>query len=200
MRSDGDDAGDDAGGGAAGAEIDAWLVGRARDGDRDAFAALLHRHRDRIFRIALRMLGHRADAEDITQDIVIQLWTGLAGFTGSAAFTTWLYRVVVNRCLNHRRSGSSAPVVTGAVPAEHERGHPVTPDAGRRATDRMRLAAAVSAVADLAPEQRSVFVLHQLEGLTYDEVARVLHLTEPAVRNRLSRARATLAHRLREWT
>jgi RNA polymerase sigma-70 factor, ECF subfamily len=64
----------------------------------------------------------------------------------------------------------------------------------------MRLAAAVTAVAELPAEQRSVFVLHQLEGLTYDEVARVLHLTEPAVRNRLSRSRATLARRLREWT
>lgn len=156
----------------------------------------MRRHRDRIHRIALRMLGDVADAEDITQDVVIQLWTGLAGYAGSSAFTTWLYRVVVNRCLNHRRR---RPAVTGGVPADHERGHPATAGPDRRVIDRLRLAATLESVASLPRAHRAVFVLHQIEGLTYGEVARVLRITEPAVRTRLSRARTRLAHELREW-
>ena len=71
---------------------DEWLVRRARGGDVDAYEVLVRRHRRRIFRIALRMLGDRDEAEDVTQDVVIQVWLSLSSFSGASAFTTWLYR------------------------------------------------------------------------------------------------------------
>lgn len=179
-------------------QLDSWLVDKARDGDVAAYEALVRRHRDRIYRIALRMVGDRADAEDIAQEVVIQLWTGLAAYAGTSAFTTWLYRVVVNRCLDHRRRKATSP--TAPVPAAEESGHPVVPSADRQATDRMRLAATMRAIADLPEEQRSVIVLYQMEGLSYREVAAVLRVSESSVRGRLARARAALAHRLRDWT
>ena len=179
-------------------ELDSWLVDRARTGDVEAYEALVRRHRDRIFRIALRMLGDRSDAEDVAQDVVIQLWTGLASFAGTSAFTTWLYRVVVNRCLDLRRRRDSAGP-QAPLPGPEDAGHPVEVDVGRRVADRLRLEATMTAVAALPEEQRVVFVLHQLEGLSYAEVATVLGTTEPAVRGRLSRARASLLRRLREW-
>ena len=67
---------------------DRWLVDKVRGGDVDAYEVLIRRHRDRIYRIALRMLGNPHDAEDIAQDVTIQLWTAVSGFLGSASFTT----------------------------------------------------------------------------------------------------------------
>lgn len=177
-------------------ELDAWLVGRALGGDLEAYEALVRRHRDRIFRIALRVLGDRSDAEDVAQEVVLQLWTGPAAFSGTAAFTTWLYRVVVNRCLDLRRRRGSPP---GPVPGPDEPGHPVEPAVDRRVADRLRLVAATRAVSALPDEQRVVFVLHQLEGLSYREVAAVLHISEASVRGRLARARISLTRALREW-
>jgi DNA-directed RNA polymerase specialized sigma24 family protein len=97
---------------------DEWLVRRARGGDVDAYEVLVRRHRRRIFRIALRMLGDRDEAEDVTQDVVIQVWLSLTSFSGASAFTTWLYRIVVNRCLNRvRRMPVTRPVLDDDPPA-----------------------------------------------------------------------------------
>ncbi len=174
-------------------DADLWLVTKVRDGDVDAYEVLVRRHRDRIYRIALRMLGDPHDAEDITQDVVIQLWTALSGFTGASSFTTWLYRIVVNRCINHhRRRRSTRPVLdTDPAPA---------PGADDTAIARERVAAAVRAIAALPPDLRTVLVLHQMEGLSYREVAAITNLTEPTVRGRLHRARAHLLDELGSWS
>ena len=89
--------------GERGAPIDPWVVRKAREGEVGAYEELIRRHRDRIYRIALRITGDASDADDVTQEVVIQLWTALSGFAGTSAFTTWLYRVVVNRSLDLQR-------------------------------------------------------------------------------------------------
>jgi RNA polymerase sigma-70 factor (ECF subfamily) len=159
----------------------------------DAYEVLVRRHRDRIYRIALRMLGDRHDAEDIAQDVMIQVWTALAGFTGASLFTTWLYRIVVNRCLNQlRRRRWTRPVLDGDP----------QPVAGAEDTviARQRAGAAMEAIAALPSDQRAVIVLHQLEGLSYREVAAVVNISEDAVRGRLHRARLNLLESLRSWS
>lgn len=174
-------------------DADRWLVNKARAGDMDAYEVLVRRHRDRIYRIALRMLGDRHDAEDIAQDVVIQVWTALAGFTGASSFTTWLYRIVVNRCLNQlRRRRWTRPVLEGDP----------QPMAGTEDTviARQRAGAAMEAIAALPSDQRAVIVLHQLEGLSYREVAAVVNISEDAVRGRLHRARLNLLESLRSWS
>jgi RNA polymerase sigma-70 factor, ECF subfamily len=174
-------------------DADRWLVNKARAGDMDAYEVLVRRHRDRIYRIALRMLGDRHDAEDIAQDVMIQVWTALAGFTGSSAFTTWLYRIVVNRCLNQiRRRRWTRPVLEGDP-------QPVA-GAEDMVIARQRAGAAMEAIAALPPDQRAVIVLHQLEGLTYREVAAVVNISEDAVRGRLHRARLNLLKSLQSWS
>jgi RNA polymerase sigma-70 factor, ECF subfamily len=174
-------------------DADRWLVNKARTGDVDAYEVLVRRHRDRIYRIALRMLGDRHDAEDIAQDVMIQVWTALAGFTGSSSFTTWLYRIVVNRCLNQiRRRRWTRPVLEGDP-------QPVA-GAEDMVIARQRAGAAMEAIAALPPDQRAVIVLHQLEGLTYREVAAVVNISEDAVRGRLHRARLSLLASLRSWS
>lgn len=173
-------------------QADAWLVGKAQLGSVEAYEVLIRRHRDRIYRIALRMLGNRDDAEDIAQDVVIQVWTALAGFAGDSMFTTWLYRIVVNRCITHlkrRRQHTSLedPDVVRS------------PGADTRAEARDRLRAALAALAALPPDQRAPIVLVDIEQLSYDEAAGILGVSEPTVRGRLSRGRRQLAQTMREW-
>lgn len=171
---------------------DGWLVAKARHGDAEAFESLVRRHRTRVYRVALRILGDPHDAHDVTQDVFIQVWGSLAGFLGGSTFTTWLYRITVNKALNHRqRRRDTAPLPdqdppTAAGPAEE-------------VIARHRAGATAAAIAALPADQRAVFVLHQMEGLSYPEVAAILNLPEPTVRGRLARARRTLLDQLREW-
>lgn len=172
---------------------DRWLVGKARSGDMDAFESLVRRHRTRVYRIALRIVGDPHDAQDVTQDVFIQAWAGLAGFLGGSAFTTWLYRITVNRALNHRqRRRESDPLP--------EQGPPASSSPADEVIARERAIATTRAIAALPADQRAVFVLHQMEGLSYSEVAAILRLSEATVRGRLARARRTLADELREWS
>lgn len=173
-------------------EADRWLVEKARGGDVDAYEVLIRRHRGRIYRIALRMLGNPHDAEDVAQDVVIQLWTALSGFVGASTFATWLYRIVVNRCLNHiRRQRHTRPLLDADPP----------PTAGAEDTvlAKQRTAATIAAIAALPPDLRAVFVLHQMEALSYREVAAITNLPESTVRGRLYRARLQLVDELRSW-
>jgi RNA polymerase sigma-70 factor, ECF subfamily len=178
-------------------EADRWLIGKVRAGDRGAYEELVRRHRDRIYRIALRMLGSSADADDVAQDVVIQLWTALSGFTGGAAFTTWLYRVVVNRCLNHRRGQRPHQELPDA---DHAADHPSVPGPERQVLAGEELQAGLRAIAALPEDQRVPLVLVQLEGLSYREAATVTKTTEATVRGRLARARATLMSEMKDWT
>jgi RNA polymerase sigma-70 factor (ECF subfamily) len=146
-----------------------------------------------MYRIALRMLGDREDAEDVTQDVAVQLLTALAGFSGGSSFTTWLYRIVINRCLNYqRRSRDTRPLL--------ESDHPPSPGPEQTVEARGRIEATGAALAGLPASLRSALVLHEMEGLSYQEVATILKVSEPTVRGRIYRARRTLLHALRDWS
>jgi RNA polymerase sigma-70 factor, ECF subfamily len=173
---------------------DTWLLDKARGGSSEAFEVLVRRHRLAVYRIALRMLGNRADAEDVTQDVFIQAWTALAGFAGRSSFSTWLYRIVVNRCLSHQRRHRVTEPMPDAEPAATTAGPEQT------TVDRQRADATIRAIAGLPPDLRAVFVLHQSERLSYAEVATILTLSEATVRGRLARARRMLLDELKAWS
>lgn len=174
-------------------QADQWLVGKASSGDPQALEVLIRRHRDRIYRIALRMLGSREDAEDVTQEVVIQVWTAIAGFSGVSAFTTWLYRIVVNRCISHqRRQRPTRPLSEGDDPS--------TPGPENAVLARRRVEATADALARLPGPLRSSLVLHEMEGLSYQEVASILRLSEATVRGRIYRARRQLVEDLQDWS
>lgn len=154
----------------------------------------MHRHRSMVYRTALRMLGNQADAEDVTQDVFIQAWTALAGFAGRATFSTWLYRIVVNRCLSHQRRRR----VTTPMPDDDPAATAAGPE--QATVERHRAEATALAIATLPPDLRAVFVLHQTEKLSYAEVATILSLSEATVRGRLARARRILLDELKAWS
>jgi RNA polymerase sigma-70 factor, ECF subfamily len=171
---------------------DAQLVTRAQAGRLDAFEELVRRYRQPSYQVALRMLGDAADAEDATQDAFVQAWRSLAGFRAEAAFSTWMHRIVINRCLNvlrARRRTEPLPVGREA-PASR-------PD--RIVEARWEVEDLKLAIARLNPEQRAPFVLRELEGRSYQEIAEVLELSVPAVKSRLHRARLEVLAAMRGW-
>jgi RNA polymerase sigma-70 factor (ECF subfamily) len=171
---------------------DADLVSRAQAGRLDAFEELVRRHRLGTYRVALRMLGDQGDAEDATQDAFVQAWRNLGGFRADAAFSTWMYRVVTNRCLNMLRARRR----TEQLPETHEA--PASrPD--RIAEARWQVEDLKRAIIRLTPEQRAPLVLRELQGCSYEEIAEALELSIPAVKSRLHRARLELLSAMREW-
>lgn len=171
---------------------DAHLVARARSGQVDAFEELVRRHRERAYRVALRMLRDAREAEDATQDALLQAWRSLERFRGDSTFGTWLYRIVVNRCLNVLRARKP----TAELPPDRDSGQPSTETAveGRLKLDDVR-----RAIGQLTPEQRAVLVLRELEGVSYEQLAEICEISVSAVKSRLFRARVELANAVRGW-
>ncbi len=168
------------------------LVGLARSGDPNAFQELVRRHQVTVYRIALRMLGEPRDAEDAAQDAFLQAWRGLPRFRDQSGFSTWIYRIVTNRCLNLQRARRPIqPLVW-----DRESG---APGPEGEAESRAQTSAMRQAILALTPEQRAAFVLRYLEGWSYERIGETLEISQPAVKSRLHRARLELAGDLREW-
>jgi RNA polymerase sigma-70 factor, ECF subfamily len=171
---------------------DIHLVSAAQRGDLIAFELLVRRYGTPAYRVALRILGNPTDAEDVTQDSLLQAWQALPTLRDRRLFSTWLYRIVTNRCLNAIRSRRAMGVLPNEIEDETRRPNHVT-EAGRQ------LQALRRAIMRLTPEQRAPFVLRELEGLSYEEIAEALGTTVPAVKGRLHRARLALLEAIGAW-
>ncbi|MBT2511783.1 sigma-70 family RNA polymerase sigma factor [Streptomyces sp. ISL-98] len=175
---------------------DRLLAVRASEGDDDAFAVLVRRHSSSLLALAYHLLGNRADAEDAVQDAFLSAWRRLPEFRHGALFGTWMYRIVTNRCLNTlRRQPRALPL--DAVPELTAR------DAGSSPPHVAETDAATTALAQalrrLDPDQRVCWVLRELHGLHYEEIAHVTGTSEQTVRGRLFRARHTLREAMGPW-
>jgi RNA polymerase sigma-70 factor, ECF subfamily len=171
---------------------DADLVARAQAGQLDAFEELVRKHRLATYRVALRMLGDESDAEDATQDAFVQAWRNLGGFRADAAFPTWMYRIVTNRCLNMLRARRRTE------PLPDDREAPASrPD--RIAEARWQVEDLKLAILRLTPEQRAPLVLRELQGCSYEEIAEALDVSISAVKSRLHRARLELLSAMGPW-
>ena len=166
---------------------DADLVSAARHGDRNAFETLLRRHYNRIHGLAWQIMGSRADADDVAQDVCCLLVEKIADFRGESKFTTWLCSIVVNACRDLRRRRRSFGSLTErlAVLAGLAR----QPD-GRDLHDAFWLK---SAIARLKPPYRETAVLVAGQQLSHSEAAHILGVTESTVSWRMHAIRAQLA-------
>lgn len=161
------------------------LVSAARRGEPGAFEEVVRSTHRQAYTLALRLVGDRQEAEDVTQDAFLRAYRGLAGFRGEARFETWLYRIVANTAMSHlRRRGRF-----GTLLAEQDE-DPAEPAAEvlieDRAVDRDALTRALDA---LPPGMRSVVVLKDVYGLSCLEVGEAMGISEGAVKVRLHRAR-----------
>ena len=185
-----------------------WMV-RVRAGDRGAFAELVECHQQRIVGTVARMLGSdAADAEDIGQQVFLRVWKSADRYEPTAKFTTWLYTITRNLVFNEMRRRKHRPTTSlDAAPGDGTGGHEAAArleDPQAHAPDTHLLQAelqqAVAAAIALLPEQqRLAMVLRRYEDLPYEEIARVLDLTVPAVKSLLFRARVLLREKLTRY-
>lgn len=163
------------------------LVWRARGGDVEAFGRVHAATADRIFALCLRMTADRGLAEELLQDVFVRAWQGLASFRGESAFTTWLHRIAVNVVLERQRQDArrhDAEQATGSWTEESTRdAHEL-----RRDLD--------EAIAALPPGVRRAFVLRDVEGFSYREIAEQTGLAEGTLRAQVHRARQLLMEAL----
>ena len=157
----------------------------AASGDRRAFERLYRAHVDRVFSICVRMLGDRMLAEEVTQDVFVRVWEKLPGFRGDSAFSTWLHRVAVNVVLTRRKAvgvhQDRNVHDTDAIDSTQSR--PVS------VGDRLDLEAAIAL---LPAGARRIFVLHDVEGFTHEEIGEQLGITSGGSKAQLHRARLLL--------
>lgn len=156
---------------------DPELIGRAQRGDRQAFAVLVERHYDFIHRLAWRWCGERADAEDIAQDVCVQLGRAIRAFRGDGAFTTWLYAVTLNVARDHgrkrrREAGKAAAFAVHALVAGEPAEEPLAEDPA---------AALWAAVRKLPEKQRDAVLLVYGEGLAHAQAAEAIGCAEATV-------------------
>jgi RNA polymerase sigma-70 factor, ECF subfamily len=171
---------------------DTILVRAAQTGDVDAFEELVRRHRPSVYRVALRILGSSADAQDTVQETFIRAWRALPHFRHDSTIGTWLYRIATRRAL-HRIAARRATEMLDEVELE------AGPDPADSAERRERLRAVTRAIANLPPEQRAALVLREFEGLSYQEVADILGAGLPAIKTRIHRARLTVIQQTSSW-
>src|SRR3954454_21523589 len=169
---------------------DRALLARHVEGDRDAFAELVRRHQDRLWRVALRTLGSPDDAADAVQDALISAYRAAGGFRGDSAVTTWLHRIVVNSCLDQARRRQARPTTPLDGSAAADRPAPTLP--GSRET----AAEVLAALRRLPTEQAAAIVLVDVEGYPVAEVASILDVPVGTVKSRCARGRARLAETL----
>ena len=173
------------------------LIRRAKQGDHSAFEQLLRNNQDRVFSLAFRMVNNREDAADLAQEAFLKAWQGLRTFQGESAFSTWVYRLTTNVCIDflrkQKRRQDIEPVVSlddlevsWAQPADHSQ------DPQRR-LEREEMSRAVARGLEQLPDhQRQVLVMRELSGLSYQEIAEKLDLDLGTVKSRIARARLAL--------
>ncbi len=177
---------------------DETLIARTLEGDLSAFEGIVARHRAVVFRVAARIVGPD-DADDVSQDTFLRAFHRLEQYRGSATFRTWLLQITQNTALNAlawARRRPSAPADEAPEPPDRDPHRQPVSELERRER-RRRLELKLDA---LRPEYRSLLVLRDLEGLSYDEIAGVLDMPLGSVKGRLHRARTELIELLRNNT
>lgn len=173
------------------------LIKRAAKGDADAFEQLVLTYQTPIYNLCLRMTGNPEDAADLSQEAFIKAWKNLGGFQFESAFSTWLYRLASNTCLDHLRSVKRRPQVSMTV--EDDDGEtqmmdfpdsaPSPEEAAITKEENELLSRAMRA---LDEQQRQILILRAINDLSYAEIAEILHIKEGTVKSRLARSRDAL--------
>jgi len=178
-------------------------------GDEGAFRVLVDRHRNAIVNLTHRYLGNRADAEDLAQETFLKVYRARGRYEPTAKFTTWLYRVAVNTCLNEVRNRRNRPTygavsLQSTVTGEEDGVGATLPDPAAESpsqnAEREELRGRVRAAVDELPErQRLALLLNKFHGLSYEELAATLEMTIPGVKSLLVRARENVRKQIEPY-
>ena len=185
---------------------DGDLVRAVRHGDRDAFRVLVERYQRKVTAVALGMVRNREDALEIAQETFVKAFESLQHFKGDSSFYTWLYRIVVNLAIDFRRRERRRPTVPIEEPAgadgepgyrlqlkEERLADPFEQAQAREIGERV-----AAAVDELTPDHKAVILLREVEGLSYEEISRVMQCSKGTVMSRLHYARKKLQKKLQD--
>lgn len=173
------------------------LERRAKQGDQEAFEQLVLDNQNRIYALALRLCGDREEAADLAQEAFVKVWQGLSSFQGESSFSTWVYRLTTNLCIDHLRKKRRREAVESVVSLDATDGGWAEPadwesDPQRLLERSERGRALARGLARLPDWQRQALVLRELSGLSYQEIAAALDIDLGTVKSRIARARLSL--------
>jgi RNA polymerase sigma-70 factor (ECF subfamily) len=176
-------------------EIEQAWIAAARRGDADAFESLVRCYEKKVFALAVRLCGNADDAQEAAQEAFLSAWQGLPNFRGDAGFSTWLYRLTSNACMDLLRREKRHRVMAGPSLDDAELSLDVTDpgDGPQTSAERAELRREVErGLSELSAEYRTVLVLREIHQLSYDEIAETLRLDLGTVKSRISRGRRRL--------
>lgn len=172
---------------------EAEIINACKQGDREAFHSLFETHKDRVYSIAFHYSGNEATARDVTQQVFLKLFTTINQFREDSQFTTWLYRIVANACMDEHRKGRRFVTLGSEIGMMDikTRGSQVERIYRREIAESVR-----GAIGELTPKLRMPILLKYVEGMSYDEIADALGLSMGTVSSRLNRGHKMLARKL----
>ena len=165
------------------------IIARARRGDADAFEQLVVAYRDQVFRLALRMCGNEADADEVAQEAFLSAWKALPNFRGDSRFSTWLYQLTSHAAIDLMRREKRQITAEDITEVSAPDPGPSPQQQAERSETRQ---AVRDAMGQLSPEYRQIVVLRFLQELSYEEIGAVLKLPPGTVKSRLNRAKSQL--------
>lgn len=174
------------------------IIARAKEGDITAFEALITTYEKKIYGICLRMMGNEQDAYDAAQEVCVKIWRQIGSFEGNAKFSTWVYRIATNQCLDHLRKRKNKDEISLFQTNTHTDEEwmidvPSTDMTTEEQMDQKALGAVIQQGLDeLKVEYKEMIVLRDVMGNSYEEISQILDVSVGTVKSRLSRARNAL--------
>ncbi|MBD3181133.1 sigma-70 family RNA polymerase sigma factor [Candidatus Poribacteria bacterium] len=176
---------------------DAELIRLCQEGDMSAFESIFRKHQNRVYNVTYRMMGNQDDAMDMTQDIFVKAYQKIGKFNFKSSFSTWIYRIAVNHCIDElrkrKRNGQSVPLEEAITKADE-----TTPEKQAVLNDRQQNV--WKAINSLKDKDRSIIILRDIEGLSYKEISKVMKCSMGRVKSRIHEARQKLKKILEEQT
>ncbi|SHJ21431.1 RNA polymerase, sigma-24 subunit, RpoE [Geosporobacter subterraneus DSM 17957] len=187
-------------------DLERQLIEKSQQGDIESFELLIKEYQKLAFNIAYRMLGNTEDAADATQDAMIKVYKSINSFKGNSSFSTWLYRIVTNTCLDELRKRKKDKTLSYDRGIETEEGTlereiPDTRNIPEEAVERKeQLQDLVEAINRLPEQHKTVIVLRDIKGFSYEQIAEILDCSQGTIKSRISRARMALKENMQKNT
>lgn len=181
---------------------DPGLISRFREGDSSAFDEIVSSYQDRIYNVCRYILGNVQNAEDAAQDTFIKAFRNSGNFEPRASLYTWLYRIAVNTCLDHKKRPFFESLFRSSAGGEEYMLEPVSeaPTPERLYESKQTGELLGKALGRLSPKLRAALILKEIEGLSYDEIAEVMEISVGTVKSRISRARDEIRGHMKFFT